>query len=96
MATYMIEGEWTGPSSPAGGYTRHVHREYTKSKRRADDCERLGSILYTDGTRLLLSVEDVTETHYTKRRPKINGYSKLIGDCLAHGVSAVADLPGDK
>ena len=85
MASYTIEGEWTGYTS---AQRRVVHREHTRSEKRTDDIRKLGSILYTDGTRLLLSVTP------GKRGKAIDGYRSLIAKCIHHGVSSVADLPG--
>ncbi len=82
--SYTIEGKWTGYTS---AQRRVVHREHTRSKKRADQIRELGSIGYTDGTRLLLHVID------GKSGKPINGYSSLINDCLRHGVNSVAALP---
>jgi hypothetical protein len=82
--SFTIEGEWTGYTS---SQRRVVHREHTRSQRRVDEIRKLGSILYTDGTSLLLSVRD------GKRGTPVNGYRSLIADCIRHGVKAVADLP---
>ena len=89
MTTWMIEGEWTGPSDPAGDWCRLAHREYTTSKLRADACRAMGSIRYSDGTRLLLHVSP----HIGRRIGSRNGYGDLITDCIRHGVTAVEDLP---
>ena len=89
MTTWMIEGEWSGPSDPAGDWNRLVHREYTTSQQRADACREMGSILYSDGTRLLLHVS----VHHGCRHGSRNGYGDLIPDCIRHGVKSVEDLP---
>ena len=81
---YTIEGKWTGYTS---NQSRVVHREHTRSAARADEIRSLGSILYTDGTRLLLSVRN------GKHGAAIDGYRKLIADCLKYGVSSVSDIP---
>lgn len=90
MTTWMIEGEWSGPQNPAGNWTRIVHREFTKSRNRADACRNLHSILYSDGTRLFLTV---TERHRSGQRPPaIPGYHELINACLQTGIASVDDL----
>lgn len=89
--TWMIEGRWTGPVNPAGDYTRDAHREYTYSRKFAEQVRNLGSILFTDGTRLLLSVGQRTQR--SKRPPEIPGYGSLIRDCIRLGVKSVAELP---
>ena len=83
MGSYTIEGVWTGYTS---AQRRVVHREHTRSKERVDAIVALGSIAYTDGTRLLLHASD------GKHGQPINGYGSLIRDCLRRGVSSVAEL----
>jgi len=86
---YEITGEWSGPRSPAGNYTAFQHREVTTSKSRADAC-RDKSILYTDGTRLFLSVRQLNKG---ERSGKIcNGYGNLINQCIREGKWSVAEL----
>ncbi len=88
MNQWMIEGEWSGPVNPAGDWTRIVHREFTTDQDRADACRALGSILYTDGTRLFLSVTSSDR----RALPLLDGYGRLITDCIAQGVSSVDEL----
>ena len=87
---YMIEGEWSGPQSPAGNWTRFQHREFTQSKKRAEAINELGSIRYSDGTYLYLTVTEGKGP--AKKRPAIDGYGKLINECLRYGVSSVDEL----
>lgn len=93
---YAIVGEWSGPANPAGDFTRYVHREYVRctserGRERLESIRKLGSIRYTDGTLLFISIVDVTGD---RKLPKANpSYRSLIEDCLRHGVNAVADLP---
>lgn len=83
MSSFTIEGEWTGYTMAQ----RHVvHREHTRSKKRAEDIRALHCIHYTDGTSLILRVLD------GKKDRAIDGYSSLINSCLAQGVNSVADL----
>lgn len=86
MATYMIEGEWSGY---APSHRRVVHREYTTSKQRAEAIKKLGCITYGDGTRLILTVNISPRGN---RPPPINGYNSLISDCLKYGMDSVGDL----
>lgn len=93
--TYMITGEWSGPSSPAGNYTRIVHREYLRADTAAkhafvEKVRNLNLIRYTDGTALYLHVEAMPPR--AKRRPTINGYGSLIRDCISYGVNSVDAL----
>ena len=87
MRTHTITGTWSGPVSPAGDYTRCCHLEHTRSRQRIADIKALGSIQFTDGTMLRLSVA------VGKHGKPVNGYSDLIGRCLRHGVTRVVDLP---
>ena len=88
MATWMIEGLWSGPVSPAGEWNRMQHREYTRSKRRAEACEKLGRIRFSDGTCLRLLVTPHTGG---KRLPTRNGYGELIDRCVAAGKDVNAE-----
>ena len=85
---WMIEGKWTGPQSPAGDFTRIVHREYTRDRARADACRDMRTILYTDGTRLILRVTP----HTGKKLPANDNYGSLISDCIRAGVTSVDEL----
>jgi hypothetical protein len=84
--SYTIEGVWTGYTS---AQRQVAHREHTRSEERIEEIRKLGSILYTDGTKLLLRVLE------GKQGEPIDGYSKLIADCLRHGVNSVDALPSD-
>lgn len=83
MNTHTIEGTWTGYTS---SQRRVVHREHTRSESRIEAVRKLGSIAYTDGTRLLLHVSE------GKRGKPKDGYGSLIRDCIAQGVNTVAEL----
>ena len=83
---WIIEGTWSGYKS---SQSRIVHREYTKSKARAEGVAKLGAIYYTDGTALYLRV---AVHRGRKAAPPIAGYSGLIDDCLRHGVNRVDAL----
>lgn len=87
----MIEGRWSGPANPAGSWTSLVHREYTDRKRFASQCKILGSIGYSDGTRLRLRVHK-RERGEGKRPREVDGYSELIRDCIYYEVNSVDDL----
>lgn len=81
--TYTIEGEWSGYNS---GQRRVVHREHTSSKKFAGEVNCLGCIVYTDGTRLELTVSQ------GKHGKPMDGYRSLIRKCLAQGTQYVAEL----
>ena len=85
---FVIEGEWTDYHS---GQQRIVHREvYPKAMRKLKAwVEKNPSILYTDGTSLLLSVRDCKPR---ERVQEIRAYSKLIKDCFYADVTSVAYL----
>ena len=83
---YVIEGEWSGYSS---GQRRVVHREVTDRAARADWCRRAGCILYTDGTRLDLTVR---EAKPRERVTEIHGYTSLIDECERENLKTVAGL----
>jgi len=83
---YVLEGEWSGYRS---GQRKVVHRVVIT---RPDKYKHLTWIQYTDGTTLTLSVRECTPR---ERVQEIRGYSRLIEDCLRHGVNRVDDLPGD-
>ena len=87
---WMITGEWSGPSNPAGGYTRFQHLEYTRDSKRADWCDG-NSIRFSDGTMLFLAVEPMGHGE-RRQRPEKNGYGKLISDCVRHDVNTVDEL----
>lgn len=88
MTRYIIEGEWTGYTS---AQRRVVHREVVTEKVAAS-ARGLHSIVYTDGTSLIVRVRDAAP------REKVainNQYGSLIRQAIAHGGSRVlvADLP---
>lgn len=83
---WMIEGEWSGYRS---GQRRVTHREYVRDAALAEKVRALGSIGYTDGTRLDLCV---TPHRGKKALPAILGYSQLIRDCVRLGVRSVHAL----
>lgn len=84
--SWVIEGEWSGYTS---SQRRVVHRVYERSKDFADKVQKLGSIIYTDGTALYLSVKP---HRGRKVEREIHGYDSLIRDCIAKGVNRVALL----
>jgi len=88
MTRYIIEGEWSGYSS---SQRRIVHRTVNNSsfKKLRAWVEKAGSILYTDGTSLFLSVRDCKPRERVK---EINGYGALINDCAFYDCRSVADL----
>ena len=87
---HEITGEWSGPASPAGDYTRIVHREVTKDAALVEFVRQHDRILYTDGTCLILSVRPLAKGE--RARPPKLGYSTLIRDCARFGVSSVAEV----
>jgi len=99
MTTYAIFGEWTGPQRPAGDYQRAVHchivQARTKEARRyIEGVQASRSIKFTDGTRLIVLVRDITGLRGADRPKERPAYRNLINDCVRHGVDRVADLPG--
>lgn len=85
---WVIEGTWSGYNSRQ---SRVVHCEVTHDAKRAEAVRQMGSITYTDGTCLYLSVR---ELGYRERlsNPKRNSYGSLISDCIRHGVNTVDAL----
>jgi hypothetical protein len=77
---FVLEGEWTGYHS---GQARIVHRTVETHDRFPR------SILYTDGTCLLLTVRPAQPREKVK---EIHGYDSLISDCVRKGVASVAAL----
>jgi hypothetical protein len=82
---WVVEGYWSGYTS---SQRRVVHRDVV-SKRMADRLREMSCIEYTDGTRLDLFV---FRAKPRERVAKINGYGKLIGDCLTLGTNRVSEL----
>ena len=87
---YVLEGEWTGYISAQ----RHiVHREVVTSEKRAVALRNLRSIVYTDGTSLLLHLREAKPREHVE---PLNRYGWLINDALQHGGGKsrvlVADL----
>ena len=83
MPSYTIEGVWSGYTS---AQSRVVHREHTRSKKRALALQDLGRIRFDDGTALVFRLLS------GKSGSAINGYGDLIKDCLAKKVDSVAAL----
>ena len=91
---YVIEGTWSGYS---GSQRRVVHRDVHNDRWKTDAAlrvwaETVGSIRYTDGTRLCLDVRDCKPR---ERVQEINGYKRLIRECFRRNLSAVEDLVGE-
>jgi hypothetical protein len=84
---YEIVGTWTGYGSEQ---QRVCHREYSIDKAYAEQVTKVRSILFTDNTRLILSVREM-EMGERKLEP-INGYSELIRRCIREGKDKVSDL----
>lgn len=96
MATFMIEGEWSGYRS---SQEHVVHREFLNDRsgdRRSliEWCDENYGIGYDDGTTLRLVVTELKPR--AKRDKVVNGYTKLIRDCHRHNVTSVTDLPREK
>lgn len=89
MATrYVIEGTWQGYKS---SQDRVVHRQVYQANRKKLRAwvEKTFSILFTDGTSLLLSVRDCEPYERVKQ---LRGYTELIENCAHFDVSSVAAL----
>lgn len=89
---FVIEGEWSGYRS---SQQRVVHRQVFPGNRKMlrQWADNNHSILYTDGTRLLITVRDCKPR---ERVQQLLSYTKLIEDCARHGVSSVEALPSDR
>ncbi len=89
MGRFVIEGTWSGyRSSQTRVVHRTVHKDSERKLRAWADAN--GSISYTDGTALWLTVR---EAKPRERVQVLNGYGSLIRDCVYHNVSSVAALP---
>lgn len=87
MAKFVLEGEWTGYNS---GQRRIAHREIVPAKR-AEALRKLGAIVFTDGTSLIISVREARPREDIRL---VNGYCSLIREAEKTGKSRVlvADL----
>lgn len=85
---YEIKGIWDGPTRSVD-----VHREITTDEIFAQQVEKLGSIMYTDGTHLYLQVRPLEKGE--RKGEELHGYTRLIRDCVKYGVNRVSDLPED-
>lgn len=85
---FVIEGVWAGYTCRQD---RVVHRQAYQGSRRhlRAWAESTHSVLFTDGTRLLLSVRECAPR---ERVQEVLGYSALIEDCARQGVRTVEDL----
>jgi len=82
---FMVTGEWLGYTS---SQDHIVHREYV-TKKTAGDIRTIGDcIIFTDGTRLRLTITEVRR----RKLPNLNGYGDLIRRCIAEGTNEVAKL----
>ena len=95
MATWMIEGRWSGPTYPIGDYTELQHREYTTNHDFAMQVRELGVITFGDQTTLTLTVTPRSQ-HDGKRLPELDGYPVLIRDCVRMKVNTVDKLLAKK
>lgn len=84
---FKITGTWTGYRS---GQERECHIEYTPDRKRADKIKAMYSILYTDGTSLILMVKEIHSKENIGKSK--NGYGEVINQCLREGVTSVAEL----
>ncbi|GAG32662.1 unnamed protein product [marine sediment metagenome] len=88
---WMIEGTWSGYTS---SQQKIQHREYVSQSKSGnafvEQVRALGyGIRYTDGTMLVLRIAKVPR----RKLRAMDGYGKLIRECIAQGVTSVADLP---
>lgn len=83
MATYTIEGEWSGHYSYQ---QRVVYREFTTDKKFAESVKQLGWIECYDGTRLELRV------FVGRNGSEMSGYNSLIRKCLSQGTNRASEL----
>ena len=83
MATrFVLEGEWTGYTS---SQSRVVHREVVTGKR-VEALKNLHTIIYTDGTSLLLHLR---EAKPREKVQEVKSYTSLINDALRVGKARV-------
>ena len=87
---YILTGEWTGPSSPAGDFNPFQHRECVTEHRLVLWAKDIGRITFTDGTALILRAEPMQKGE--RFGAPILGYKSLIRDCFRYGVDSVAAL----
>lgn len=85
---YLLEGVWTGYTS---SQRRVVHREIIRDGWRARRLRSLRSIVFTDGTSLLLSLREMRRG---EKANEIHAYQTLIrqAECRNGPVVLVADL----
>lgn len=76
---FVVEGEWSGYTS---GQRRIVHREVLSHSR--EKYEAISSIVYTDGTCLVLRVRDAKPREKVEQ---IRGYTSLIRDVITSGLT---------
>lgn len=84
---YIIEGTWSGYRS---WQERLVHKDVTTDKKLADAVAKAHSIVYTDGTCLVLRVRTAKKGERVTDLRK--SYTSLIRDCARAGVWSVAEL----
>lgn len=87
---FEIVGIWSGPTNPAGDFTRDCHREVTRDRSLILFLKGVHGIRFTDGTMLYLSARQMDKGERAKK--PINGYTTLIRDCARYGVSSVDAL----
>lgn len=87
---YELTGEWSGPRSPAGGYTAFQHREYTTDHALVLFATAIGAIQFTDGTCLHLHARPMKPGERPGK--DFDGYGKLIRDCKRYNVDSVSAL----
>ncbi|MNL91217.1 hypothetical protein D3C81_09470 [compost metagenome] len=86
-ARYEIIGIWSGYEDRQ---RKIAYREYTTNKQLVADIRKLNCVIYTDGTRLELSVR---EMQYRERKQTIIlGYKTLVKECIKYGVNSVAQI----
>ena len=85
---YVLEGTWSGDEVRQ---SRLVHRTVHSGsfKKLRAWAELVGSIRFTDGTYLKITISDCRPHEYVT---EIKGYTSLIRDCALYGVASVEAL----
>ena len=87
---FEILGFWSGPQSPAGGFTPFQYRYTTRSRKLVDAVESMGAIGFTDGTHLRFETRELPKGEKAKKNMPY--YHPLVLECWHYGVSSVDAL----
>ena len=103
MATYLIEGIWSGPADPASprsNYPKRVQVSYMNDSPRGNKwfIHQLRTcpprtIKFTDGTYMQIFVTNTIHLHAHQMPPESGAYFYLIDCCVKNGIWDVEQLP---